>query len=106
MSVYSFKYMAILAKSQLLISTWIQQIIHDNYMALILSPSNPSPCKPLVCPRVLDPAYYGELALLMVDLTNSSIAVSPLLHIKYIQPISVNNIKGYAICGSLGFRPP
>lgn len=84
MPVYPISIYSIPAKSQKVISTGIQLAIPAGYLASILGVEHPSPREPLVCPGILNPAYDGELSLLVGNLTDGPLVLDlkiPFAHV-------------------------
>lgn len=81
--------------------TDIQLTIPAGYLASISAVAHPSPWYHLVFPGVLDPAYAGDLLLLVGNFTNSTFLLDPKVLIAYFQLLSINDVVSLTSCDSL-----
>lgn len=65
MSIYHLEISFIPAKPQVPLGAGIRLTIPKWHVVTITSDNNPSPQEPLVCPRILNPAYSKDLTLLV-----------------------------------------
>lgn len=96
MSIYPLSHVTIPPMSKISIPTDIKLAIIKGHVATVSSTVNYSPCEPLVCSGIQDPAFAEKLVLLVGNLTNKPLTVDPKLPITFIHLLSVNNIVGIA----------
>lgn len=101
MHVYHLSRVVITPKSQILLPKGIQLVITKGHVATVSSTDNPSPCKPFVCPGIIDPAFSDKLVLLIVNLTDKPLLIDPKHPIAYIHLLPIDVITKIAPCGSL-----
>ena len=63
-------------KLQAVLNTGIWSLTPQDYVILISGVENISPQELLTCPAILDPAYKGEVRILLGNLTDSPIIIS------------------------------
>ena len=84
-----------------LVNTLFSKGPHNHHVILISGSQNPSPRKPLNFPGILDPAFKGEVKILLLNLTDSPIKTTSGQTISYFPLNPIKSLIKAKKCGDL-----